>query len=65
MSVPKIHVQHDTTVTSQMRKSSEETWNSESPMLARPAHAVYCNEGGNLNLNVNDSDASLFDGRMV
>jgi hypothetical protein len=62
-SVPKIHVQHDTTVTSHMRKSSEETWSSESPMLARPAHAVYCNDG--VNLNLNDSDASLFDGRMV
>jgi hypothetical protein len=65
MSVPKIHVQHDTTVTSQMRKSSEETWGSESTMLARPAHAVYGNEGTSLNLNLNDSDASLFNGRMV
>jgi hypothetical protein len=62
-SVPKIHVQHDTTVTSHMRSSSEETWSNKSPMLARPAHAVYCNEG--LNVNLNDSDASLFEGRMV
>jgi hypothetical protein len=60
-SVPKIHVQHEFTGTSQARKSSEENWGSENAMLARPAHAVYCNEGANLG----DSDASLFNGRMV
>ncbi|KAF2036624.1 hypothetical protein EK21DRAFT_51724 [Setomelanomma holmii] len=60
-SVPKIHVQSETTITSQARKPSHESWGSESTMLARPAHAVY----GNDSLRANDSDASLFNGRMV
>ncbi|KAH7083227.1 hypothetical protein BKA63DRAFT_530080 [Paraphoma chrysanthemicola] len=60
-AVPQIHVQSETTMTSQARKPSHDSWNSGSTTLARPAHAVYCNE----NSRANDSDASLFNGRMV
>jgi hypothetical protein len=60
-TIPKIHVQHETTVTTQLRKPSHESGDSGSSMLTRPANAVY----GNTNPRVNDSDASLFDGRMV
>jgi hypothetical protein len=59
--VPQIHVQSETTVTSQARKPSQDSWGSGSTMLARPAHAVYGNEGS----RACDSDASLFNGRMV
>lgn len=60
-SVPKIHVQHETSVTSEARKPSHESWGSDSTTVTRPAHAVY----GNENLKANDSDADLFNGRMV
>jgi hypothetical protein len=60
-SVPRIHVQHETTVTSQARMPSHESVDSGNSMLTRPAHAVY----GNTNSRVTDSDASLFDGRMA
>jgi len=61
-SVPKIHVQRETTVSSeQARKPSHESWMSGSTAITRPAHAVY----GGENSRAKDSDASLFDGRMV
>lgn len=60
-SIPKIHVQHETSVTSETRKPSHESWGSDSTTVTRPAHAVY----GNENLKANDSDADLFNGRMV
>jgi hypothetical protein len=60
-SVPKIHVQHDTTITSQARKPSHESWKSDSTTITRPAHAIY----GSENAKAKDSDASLFNGRMV
>jgi hypothetical protein len=63
ISVPKIHVQHETTIISQARKPSHESWTSDSTVLARPAHAVYGNESSSSRMN--DSDASLFNGRMV
>lgn len=62
-SVPKIHVQSETTVRSQARKPSHESWGSSSTMLTRPSHAIHGSENGNTRKN--DSDASLFDGRMV
>ncbi|KAF2830649.1 hypothetical protein CC86DRAFT_378912 [Ophiobolus disseminans] len=60
-STPKIHVQHETTVTSQARKPSNESWKSDNTMLTRPAHAVYGSEYS----RKHDSDSSLFNGRMV
>lgn len=59
--VPRIQVQTETTVTSQARKPSHESWNSNSSTLLRPAHAVY----GGESIRANDSDADLFNGRMV
>jgi hypothetical protein len=60
-SVPKIHVQHETTIISQATNLSHATWGSDSTILARPVHAIYGSEHG----LANDSDASLFNGRMV
>jgi hypothetical protein len=60
-SMPKIHVQSETTITSQAIKPSHATWESDSTVLARPPHAVY----GSEHVLANDSDASLFNGRMV
>jgi hypothetical protein len=62
-SVPKIHVQHETTVASQARKPSGESWDSEVAMLTIPALAVYSTE--TTNIRVSNNDASLFDGRTV
>jgi hypothetical protein len=62
-SVPKIHVQNETTVTSQARKPSEESWGSDITMLTIPAHAVYSTESPNM--RVSNNDASQFNGRMV
>lgn len=61
LSAPKIHVQHETTVTSQARKGSDESWESGSTILTRPTHAVY----GSDSSRKNGSDSSLFNGRMV
>lgn len=60
-SVPKIHVQHETTITSQARKPSSESWGSDNTILTRPALAIYGSESA----RAQDSDASLFNGRMV
>jgi hypothetical protein len=59
--LPKIRVQQETSATSHARKPSHESWTSGDGMLTRPAQAIY----GNDSTRKNDSDASLFDGRMV
>ncbi|KAF2678303.1 hypothetical protein K458DRAFT_317310 [Lentithecium fluviatile CBS 122367] len=56
-SVPKIHVQKETTVTSEMRKPSQESWASEWGMLRAPEGVVYKQKKGN------ESKGSLFVGR--
>jgi hypothetical protein len=61
MSVPKIQVQDEAVKEESQRTPSHESWGSESTVLARPAHAIYGGEGARMN----DSDASLFNGRMV
>ncbi|KAF1911261.1 hypothetical protein BDU57DRAFT_97534 [Ampelomyces quisqualis] len=60
-SMLRINVQNDTADRTQARTPSHESWGSDSAQLARPAHAVYINERG----QANESDASLFNGRMV
>jgi len=60
-SVPKIHVQQEMRVTSHARKESHESSGSGDGILTRPARAIY----GSDSTRKNDSDASLFDGRMV
>lgn len=39
--VPKIHVQQETTVTSELRKPSQESWASEAGILSKPESAIY------------------------
>lgn len=39
--LPKIHVQKETTVTSEMRKPSQESWASERGMLRKPDGVLY------------------------
>jgi hypothetical protein len=60
-SVPIIHVQRETTVTTQARKPSNESWGSDTMMLPRPAYAA----SGSQSVRKNGSDASLFNGSMV
>jgi hypothetical protein len=45
-SAPKIHVQQETTVTSEMRKPSQESWASERGMLRAPEVAMYAHKRG-------------------
>jgi hypothetical protein len=40
-SVPKIHIQQETTVTSEVRKPSQESWRSETGILRAPELALY------------------------
>ncbi|KAL5115862.1 hypothetical protein ACEQ8H_006264 [Pleosporales sp. CAS-2024a] len=60
-SVPKIYVQHEATVISHSRKPSHESWDSNTPVVTRPVHAVYGIDGA----GAHDSVASLCNGNMV
>ncbi|KAF2626260.1 hypothetical protein BU25DRAFT_344148 [Macroventuria anomochaeta] len=60
-NVPEIHVGQEMSVTLQPRQASHDSWNSESPMLPKPAHTAY----GNESLGVSESDGSSLMGRHV
>ena len=59
--VPKINIQPDSTVASQARQPSHDSGASDNPILPRPAHTVYGNDG----LRANESDGDLMIGRLV
>ncbi|CAN9085402.1 unnamed protein product [Alternaria alternata] len=57
--VPTIHIQQAETESS--RNPSQDSWDSQGPVLPRPAHTVYRNP----ELRANESDGSLLIGRLV
>ena len=57
--VPTIRIQPAETEPS--RNSSQDSWDSQGPVLPRPAHTVYRSP----DLRTNDSDGSLLIGRLV
>ncbi|KAG9187402.1 hypothetical protein G6011_05273 [Alternaria panax] len=57
--VPTIHIQQADTEPS--RNPSQDSWDSQGPVLPRPAHAVYRNP----ELRTNGSDGGLLIGRLV
>lgn len=59
--VPEIYVHQEMSITPERRQISRDSSNSQSPMLPRPAHTVYGNDG----LGASKSDGSLLIGRLV
>jgi hypothetical protein len=59
--VPEIHVEQETTVTSEARHTSQDDWAIESPMLPRPVHTAY----GNNSHVASESDGGFLIGRLV
>ena len=59
--VPKIHVEQESSVAPERRQTSHDSWNSDNPMLPKPAYTVHSNEG----LRANENDGSLLIGRLV
>ena len=59
--VPEIRVEQEMSIAPERRQTSHDNWNSESPMLPKPAHTVYGNDG----LGASESDGSLLIGRLV
>jgi hypothetical protein len=57
--VPIIRIQEADT--EQPRKPSQDSWDSQGPVLPRPAHTIYRNP----ELRANESDGSLLIGRLV
>lgn len=57
--VPTIHIQEPEI--EQSRSPSEDSWDSQGPVLPRPAHTVYRNP----ELRASESDGSLLIGRLV
>ena len=49
-SIPKIHVQKETSVTTEPRKPSHDSWGSDQQMLATPAPAMYGNRSENTSM---------------
>lgn len=59
--IPEIHIEQEMSIAPERRHTSHDSWNSESPMLPKPAHTVYGNDG----LGASESDGSLLIGRLV
>ncbi|KAF3050343.1 hypothetical protein E8E11_006398 [Didymella keratinophila] len=59
--IPEIRVEQEMSIAPERRQTSHDSWNSESPMLPKPAHTVYGNDG----LGASESDGSLLIGRLV
>ncbi|KAF1829795.1 hypothetical protein BDW02DRAFT_133005 [Decorospora gaudefroyi] len=59
--VPTIRVEEPTIHASQAKNPDRQSWDSEGPVLPRPARTVYRNP----ELRANESDGSLFIGRLV
>jgi hypothetical protein len=59
--IPEIHVEQEMSIAPERRQTSHDSWNSESPMLPKPAHTAYGNDG----LGASESDGSLLIGRLV
>jgi len=59
--IPTIQIQQPTAESSPTRNLSEDSWDSQGPVLPRPAHTVYRNP----ELRVSESDGSLLIGRLV
>jgi hypothetical protein len=57
--IPAIHIQQADV--EQLRSPSQDSWDSQGPVLPRPAHTVYRNP----ELRANESDGSLLIGRLV
>ncbi|CAE6995434.1 hypothetical protein P3342_000113 [Pyrenophora teres f. teres] len=59
--IPTIQIQQPTAESSPMRNPSQDSWDSEGPVLPRPAHTVYRNP----ELRTSESGGSLLIGRLV
>lgn len=59
--IPEIRVEQEMSIAPERRQTSHDSWNSKSPMLPKPAHTVYGNDG----LGASESNRSLLIGRLV
>jgi hypothetical protein len=60
-NIPQIHVEQEMSIAPERRQTSHDSWNSENPMLPKPALTVYGNDG----FGASESDGSLLIGRLV
>lgn len=64
-NIPEIHIEQEMSIAPERRQASYDSWDSESPVLPKPARTVYGNDGRNGGLGASEIDGSLLIGRLV